>query len=141
MANIGKFREICKNKGVRLTPQRLALYEEMQADKSHPSAEELYERIRSKMPTVSLDTIYRTLATFERCGVVTRLQIPGERSRFDADPSPHHHLVCNRCKNIADIHWPDFDVMELPEDVQKWGRVDGRHAEVRGTCRSCMEST
>jgi Fur family peroxide stress response transcriptional regulator len=136
---VNRFKEICRQARIRLTPQRLELFREIAGAKDHPAAEDVYKRLRSRMPTISLDTVYRTLATFERHGVITRLQIPGERGRFDSNPLPHHHLVCVRCKSVQDFYWPIFEKMELPPDTKRWGRVGSRHAELRGVCNECLK--
>lgn len=133
------FREMCKEAGIRLTHHRLELFREMAAAKDHPSAEDIYERIRPKMPTISLDTVYRTLATFERHGIIVRMQALGERSRYDSNPSPHHHLVCTECKRIQDFKWSQFDQMRAPAVIEgEWGSVNSLHIELRGLCKDCL---
>ena len=133
------FQEMCKKAGIRLTHQRLELFREMAVAKDHPSAEAIYERIRPKMPTISLDTVYRTLATFERHGIIVRMQALGERSRYDSNPSPHHHLVCIGCKRIQDFKWPLFDQTRVPAKIKEWGSVNSLHVELRGLCRECLK--
>jgi Fur family peroxide stress response transcriptional regulator len=137
-AKLKTFRGVCKESGIRLTHQRLELFREIAAADDHPSAEDIYRRTRTRMPTISLDTVYRTLATFERRGVISRLQALGEKGRFDPNPSPHNHLVCVRCKKVQDFHWSAFGKLGLPSESKGWGRVESKHAELRGLCRECL---
>ncbi len=103
----------------------------------HPSAEELHHRLRQRIPTLSLDTVYRTLATFEALGLVRRISSPDHVTRYDPDLSPHHHLVCVRCRSIQDFSWPAVDELELPPGAARWGLIQGVRAEVWGVCSAC----
>jgi Fur family transcriptional regulator, peroxide stress response regulator len=133
-----ELRETCRETGLKLTHQRMEILRELAATTDHPSAETVYKRVREKLPSVSLDTVYRTLATFAEHGLVDKLNVAQDQSRFDADVSPHHHLVCSRCKTIKDFSWEDFDSMDLPPDAKLWGHIDGKHVVVAGVCRRCL---
>ncbi len=133
-----ELRETCRDTGLKLTHQRMEILRELAATTDHPSAETVYRRVREKLPSVSLDTVYRTLATFAELGLVDKLNVAQDQSRFDADVSPHHHLVCSRCKTIEDFSWEDFDAMDLPPDAQLWGQASGKHVVVAGVCRRCL---
>jgi Fur family peroxide stress response transcriptional regulator len=128
-----------KDSGLRMTHQRLEIYRELARAKDHPSAEAIYKRVQDRLPTISLDTVYRTLATFEDSGLITRVQVSDDHGRFDGDRSPHHHMVCIRCKKIVDFGWDSFDAADLPIKTENWGRVIDRHVVVRGVCNSCLE--
>ena len=126
-----------KDRGLRLTHQRLEILRELSADTGHPSAEDIYTRVVKRIPTISLDTVYRTIATFEESGVVSRVQVLDDRGRFDSNMSVHHHMVCTRCKKIEDFYWPAFDNMDVPGDLGSWGEVASKHVELRGLCKDC----
>ena len=134
-----ELRRICKKAGIKLTPQRLEIFEEISGSKDHPSAEALYEKLKKRMPTISLDTIYRTLNTFEKLGLIKRVHLLNDQARFDSDMESHHHFICTRCKRIVDFKWPGFDSIAPPEDVEKFGKILGQHAELRGICKDCLE--
>jgi Fur family peroxide stress response transcriptional regulator len=91
------------------------------------------------MPTISLDTVYRTLVTFEGLGLVNRVHAFDDRARFDANVSPHQHLVCTECKSIQDFQWDAFQEMQLPVSTDNWGDVTSSHVVLRGTCKHCLE--
>ncbi len=136
-----KFKAISQDKGLRLTHQRLEILRELVGAKAHPSAETVFGRVRRRLPTISLDTVYRTLSTFDELGIIMRVPVTGDQGRFDADTSPHHHFVCSRCKSIYDFMWNDFDQLILPDDSEALGRVDDRRVVVRGICHSCLSDS
>jgi len=131
-------KQICDEAGIKLTHQRLEIFREMMTATDHPSAEVIHKRLQKKMPTVAIDTVYRTLATFDELGIVKKLHVMGERALFDANLSRHHHFVCTRCKRVEDIYWPEFDESMLPEKAAKVGKIQSRHLELHGICKQCM---
>ncbi|MDD5087765.1 MAG: Fur family transcriptional regulator [bacterium] len=135
-----KFQEACRARGLKITPQRLEIFRELASSNEHPSVEEIFERIRHRMPTVSLDTVYRTLATLNDTGVVSRVEVLDDRSRFDANTEPHHHFVCVRCKRVVDFEWPLFDHLQIPEELRGVGVIHQPHAELRGVCNACLKT-
>lgn len=137
-AKLGRFVALCRQRNLRLTHQRMEIFREIARDSSHPSVEEIYQRIHRRLPTLSLDTVYRTISTFEEFGIVKRVQILDDRGRFDSNTESHHHLVCKRCKRVDDFYWPDFDQIEFPNVLKSWGRLNSKHAEIRGFCKDCL---
>ncbi len=136
---VAQLKDIFKRAGIKLTHQRLEVYSAMTSADDHPSAETIYLRLQKKIPTIALDTIYRTLTTFEELGLVKKLHLMGERTLFDANLHQHHHFVCNRCQAIHDIYWPEFDNSVLPDPADVMGLAHSRHIELRGVCTRCME--
>jgi Fur family peroxide stress response transcriptional regulator len=136
--HLKEFEKICRGSGLKLTHQRIEILRVLASSSEHPSAERIHNILIAKFPTISLDTVYRTLFTFEKLGIISRVHILDDRSRFDANLTPHHHMVCTKCKSIMDFYWPTFDEIELPHDTKKWGRIKSRQVEVRGMCDSCM---
>jgi len=130
--------EICRGLGLKLTHQRLEILRELAIAKDHPSAEDVYKRVKPKIPPISFDTVYRTLALFERSGVIARVHHLDDRTRYDPNTSKHHHMVCIKCKKIQDFTWPALDGMEAPEETEGWGKIQGKYLELRGICRECL---
>lgn len=124
--------------GLKFTNQRYLVYKAMVEARDHPSAETVWRRVREAAPAISLDTVYRTLASLEARGLVTRVPGGGEESRFDGDASPHHHLVCLQCGGIEDFVMPGAGLSDLPPEVAAWGRVRDAQVLVRGVCRRCL---
>lgn len=136
---IDSLKNICKAHNVKLTCQRLEIFQEVVKSKEHPSAEEIYKRVKIKMPTISIDTVYRTLNTFAAWGLISKVYLFNERTIFDPELKTHHHMICIKCKKIKDFIWPEFDNMNLPEDVKLWGHPDRRYGEIRGICNDCAD--
>lgn len=136
---IKKFEAICKENNLRVTHQRLEIYKALLKSEIHPSVEDIYKSIVNIMPTISLDTVYRTIETFVELGIITRLEILDDRRRFDANMEPHQHFICVSCKTIVDLEWPEFDELDVPEmAIKGFGEILGIHAEVRGICYKCL---
>ena len=138
---IEDFKKTCEEADIRITPQRLEIFREIARATHHPSAEEPYKRVKPKMPSISLDTVYRTLATFEGCGFVSRILVFEDRTRFDPNTSPHHHLVCLACRSIEDFFWPLFELLDLPSHARGWGNFSSRQAQLTGLCRNCLKKS
>ena len=131
--------KLLKGTGLKLTHQRLEIFYILMSDIDHPSAEVIYERIKSKMPTISLDTVYRTLALFERHGIVSRVNYLDDKSRYDPNTTDHYHFVCTRCKTIKDFYWSELDELTVPDELQLWGEIKDRYLEIRGICKDCIK--
>jgi Fur family peroxide stress response transcriptional regulator len=135
--SLTRVEAVLKAAGFRLTYQRVEIFRELAKADDHPTVETLHQRLKAKMPTLSLDTIYRTLATFEQHGLVTRVQTVESQGHFEANFTPHHHLICERCGRIIDFQWQAFDEAELPEDISGWGPISFRQAILHGLCPEC----
>ena len=133
------FESACREAGLRLTHQRLEIYRELAMADDHPSAEVLHQRLRRKIPTISLDTVYRTLATFESHGLISKVNTVESQARFEATGMRHHHLICRKCKEIMDFQWQLIDDVTLPEEIGKWGRIDNKNLVVSGVCSKCLK--
>lgn len=142
-ATLGKrmevFKEACRRKGLKVTQQRLEVFRELARTVEHPDAETIYRRLRRRMPTVSLDTVYRNLCAFEELGVATRVSAILSRARFDADCQRHQHFICSECGLVRDFHSREIDSFRPPREVRGWGEVESVHLEVRGVCARCLE--
>ncbi len=134
------FNAACRGIGLKLTHQRIEIYRALLNSIDHPSAEMLHKRILPGMPTMSLDTVYRTLATLEQHGLIERIQTVESQARFEVVFTLHHHLICSKCKQIMDFLWPDLDRIVLPPIIDRWGRIDSRTVVMYGVCNQCVES-
>lgn len=121
--------------GIRLTPQRMAVLEFLEGNTSHPSAEDIFRAVKQRYPGVSFATIYNTLETLKRVEGVRELKIDASRRRYDPNTKAHHHLICESCGTIVDVH-ADYH-LDIPPGVAGSFDVAGNHVEFFGTCRSC----
>ena len=134
---VARFQAASRKAGVKVTPQRLEILREVLASPEHPDAETVHRGVKRRMPSVSLDTVYRTLALLGELGFVTTLGPRRESVRYDANLAPHHHFVCERCGLARDFRSAELDALPLPESVRALGRVTALHLEVRGVCAGC----
>lgn len=135
---IERFKMLMIEKGYKLTQQRLEIYKALAAREDHPSAEEIHKRLRKRLPTLSLDTVYRTLWTFRDLGIIATLNPHQGVARFDANHSHHHHFVCERCGAVQDYDNHEFNAIPLPADLGNMGEAKSLHVEIRGLCRKCL---
>jgi Fur family transcriptional regulator, ferric uptake regulator len=124
---------------MRSTNQRQIILEELRKA-NHPTACELYDRVRRRLPRIGLGTIYRNLDVMADCGLVLKLEVGGSQKRFDALTEPHYHIRCARCNKVDDI---DVDVIQ---DIAQAAaektlyRILGHHVEFTGLCPECQIS-
>jgi Fur family peroxide stress response transcriptional regulator len=134
-----RFEDAVRRAGVKLTQQRIEIFREVARTGNHPDIEMIFMHVRKKMPTVSLDTVYRTLSLFADLGLVRTVRPLNARVRFDANTDVHHHFICTRCGAILDFEHQDFDTLKVPEAATGLGRIESRHIELRGMCAACLE--
>ena len=134
---MGRFSGRCRKSGAKLTHQRMEIFREVAQTCDHPDADKIYQGVRERMPTVSLDTVYRTLWWLKELGLIKTLGPSRERTRFDANLDCHHHFVCVQCGMTRDFYSDQLDKLTLPESVQTIGHVETTHVEVRGVCLKC----
>ena len=121
--------------GRRVTATRLAVYEALIQATNHPTADEIYRRVRQRLPSISRATVYNTLETLvadREAGVL--LEDSSGPARFDGARERHHHFVCRRCGRIEDVRARELDRLPAPRGV---GRVDSHSVTFRGVCRRC----
>jgi Fur family peroxide stress response transcriptional regulator len=136
---IARFKEAVKAAGVKLTHQRLEVFREVAGSVDHPDADAIFQGVRRRVPTVSLDTVYRTLWLLNDQGIITTLGPRRESVRFDANLTHHHHYVCVQCGLARDFESAELNALRVPEAVRRLGSVSGTHVEVRGVCEGCTK--
>jgi Fur family peroxide stress response transcriptional regulator len=123
----------------RITPQRLAVIRILAASEDHPSAEQVYEKVKSEFPTTSLATIYKTIALLKDVNEVLELGFSDGSNRYDgAKPFPHPHVICTRCRKIMDPELIGLDELK-DEIVERTGFLIHSHRlDFFGLCRDCQ---
>ncbi len=123
----------------RNTPQRRMILEELHRTTWHPSAVELYERVRRRLPKISLGTVYRNLELLAAMGKIQKLDLAGGEARFDANSDPHGHLRCVRCGRVDDVDGP-LPTAWIDRTGEAAGyEVLGHRLEVVGLCPACQD--
>ena len=122
----------------RNTRQRQAVLEELRKLASHPTAAELHEVTRRRLPTISLGTVYRNLELLAQMGVIRRIEISGSKTRFDGDADQHYHVRCVRCGQLDDAdELPTEPLKEFNSRVNDY-KVLGFRLELFGICPKCQ---
>jgi len=130
-----EFVKVCKEKGLKITPQRLAVYEILLRREDHPTVEEIYEEVKEIYPFVSLATVYRTVETLEGLGFIKRVAYWGSSVRYDANIQEHDHLVCVMCGAILDLKAEAG--CRVPEELNGF-KVLSHSLYIYGVCPSCQ---
>lgn len=126
-----------RQRGMRLTHQRIEVVREIAGADEHPDVERLFRNVRTRVPTISLDTVYRTIATLVDVGCVTRATLTPGPARYDANVSHHHHFVCTRCGIAHDIVDPALDALRVSAETARVGTVETVEVRLRGLCANC----
>lgn len=124
----------------RNTQQRQVVLEELQKLTSHPTATELYEIVRRRLPNISLATVYRNLEYLAQNNTILKLENSGSKARFDYNVNPHHHVRCCNCGRVDDIHGLRADL--VGDEVKKYTpyKILGHRLEFLGICPDCQET-
>lgn len=109
--------------------------------KDHPTADTVYMHVRQQYPNISLGTVYRNLTLLSEIGEITRLNVGDGIDRFDADTSPHQHIVCTQCGCVQDIFLPDAEKLLAYAGNYYDGIVTTQTINFRGTCKDCLKSS
>ena len=133
------FYRRCEENDLKITPQRIAIYQELLKAKDHPSADTMYKRLMKKFSNISLDTVNRTLLTFHKIGIASIVEGYGQPKRFDPEISSHHHFRCVRCNRIVDFHEEDYDNLIVPHEIQKQFTVFKKRVILEGLCDQCKK--
>lgn len=125
--------------GQRTTPQRVHILRALLESTTHPTAEEVWGRVRSISPTTSLGTIYKTLDTLMEMGEVIQVESVDDRHHYDARrPLPHPHVVCTKCGKIEDVEIDGLDGMQSRASTASGYRIDEQRLTFYGICASCV---
>ena len=137
---VQEFTDRCRADGLKVTSQRLAIFRTLAETEEHPDAETVFNRIRKALPTVSLDTVYRTLGLLAEKGLISRVASTSTRARYDANLQHHHHFVCTQCGRVSDFVSPTMDRLPVPKSVKRLGRVERRQVQLHGVCSQCSSA-
>lgn len=137
--NVESFVNLCRKLGIRGTPQRVVIFKELSATQEHPAAETIYESVKKTLPTISLNTVYKTLAFLESRRLVWTVATVGGRARYDATTSPHYHFICHSCKSVTDIFSKGDGAFCPPKEAMKLGAIKTVNVQLHGMCNCCIQ--
>jgi Fur family peroxide stress response transcriptional regulator len=141
-ARAAEFAEKLAARGYRMTYQRLCILEALLETETHPTAAEIFTRVRQSCPTTSLGTVYRTLETLKEMGEVVELQFREGSNRYDGvHTTAHAHIICTRCGHITDFDLDSLHAMEAQAAETSGYQVKTSRIEFYGLCRECQSSS
>lgn len=140
MKSPGELTELFRANGLKVTPQRQAIFRALDGNMGHPTAEAIYAQVSTEMPTISLRTVYATLHDLADMGQILELDLGTGSSRFDPTTDPHHHLVCESCGTVADLY-ADFTDVRVPERAAHGFAVSTTEIIFRGLCPACRQTS
>jgi len=136
---VDAFNIACRNAGLRVTPQRAVIYKTLLESDEHPSATEVFRKIREFFPAISLDTVNRNLLTLSEIGAAFVVEGSGNAKRFDADLQGHQHFKCVKCERIIDFYHKPFDNIPLPKNLGRGLVILRKTVYFEGICDLCAE--
>jgi Fe2+ or Zn2+ uptake regulation protein len=128
--------ELFHRHGLKVTPQRELIFQLLWRADQHPTADSVYAEARTRMPTMSLRTVYQTLNDLAAMGEITALHLGTGSTRFDPDTEIHHHLVCVICGKVRDVH-ADASSLAVPAAERAGFQVGAAEVVFRGFCDEC----
>jgi Fur family transcriptional regulator, peroxide stress response regulator len=133
------FSERLRAAGIRLTHQLMEIFREVAMSEDHADAEKIYQAVRQRLPSLSLDTVYRTLWSLLDLGLIATLGAARKTVRFDANMDLHHHFVCTKCGMTRDFYNKKLDRLRMPESEKVLKAVQRTQVEVLGLCVKCAK--
>jgi len=134
-----RFQDNCRREKLKVTPQRMAIYKALIQTDAHPTAEEVYQAVRPNLPTISLDTVNRTLLTLAEVGAASIVEGSGQPRRYDGGMENHQHFRCLKCGKIIDFHHQPYDNIEVPTNLGDF-KVLRKTVYLEGYCRDCNQN-
>ena len=135
---IEQFIKKCREKKLSVTPQRLIIYKALLIDSTHPNPEQIYKKIKTDNPTISLATVYKTLETFERNGLVSMVTNLHNTVRYDPITEQHHHIICIKCNKVVDLFDNSLDNIGIPESVSNTNVLVDHSVHFKVVCSDCI---
>ena len=139
MNKIDRFIDKCKHHHLKITPQRIVIFKSLMNSKEHPSAEVIHKKVKKEFPTISLDTVCRTLTIFTEIGIVHTVEGHGDPKRFDPNLKPHHHFYCLGCGNLTDFYSETLDQVKVPDEIEKRFNITSKRLVLNGYCEICKK--
>ncbi len=124
---------------IRLTTQRQIILEELAKVTTHPTASELYDMVRKRLPRIGLGTVYRNLDLMAESGMILKIEVGGTQKRFDATTDNHYHIRCAICGKVDDIDVPVIEELVTQAAAATSYHILGHHVEFTGICSTCQK--
>ncbi len=133
------FEALCRQHGLPVTVQRRAIYAFVCGQANHPTADRIYQGVQDIVPGMSRMTVYRVLDVLVRIGALRKVASPGPTTRFDANTTRHHHLVCIHCDKLIDYEGAIHNDLPMPDARPQGFEIDDYSIQFRGICADCRK--
>ncbi len=133
------FRKVCEQAGLAVTHQRQVIYDVLRSIEGHPSPEEVYARVKGRIPSISLATVYKNLHLFIHSGIFQQVSLHHGSMRVETNQVAHHHLLCTRCKTIHDIDPELLGLSDAPRQLPGGFLMERIAVDVLGVCSACQQ--
>ncbi|MCZ6469098.1 MAG: Fur family transcriptional regulator [Candidatus Dadabacteria bacterium] len=137
--NLEKLIGLSKEKGLKLTPQRMVIFRILSESKQHVTVDQVYKRARVEYPMLSPATVYRNMEQMVETGLLTHLELSGASMRYDTNLDEHHHFVCSKCGKVTDVYLDNIKY-SLDESRSALGKaqINSLDLHLQGTCGECL---
>jgi Fur family transcriptional regulator, peroxide stress response regulator len=134
------FEELCRRRGVPLTVQRRVVLQTVLERDDHPTADQIFEAAKDRVPGISRTTVYRVLDTLADMGAIRRLHHAGASARFDGKTHRHHHMICKRCNQVIDLEDEKLDRLRVSHVSSEGFDIEDFSVHLIGTCSACRQA-
>ena len=131
-----KYVTLLKEKSIKITPQRIEILKFLDMNRTHPTVDEIYTKLKENNPSLSKTTVYNSAETLSKHGIIQSITITGNEIRYDFEQSMHHHFLCTRCREITDI---DVSCPNLDSILKCGHQVNEVHGYFKGICIKCLK--
>lgn len=135
MKDLEKYVKLLKENSIKITPQRLEILKYLDENRIHPTVEQIYTELKEKNPSLSKTTVYNSVETLKKHGIVQSISISGSESRYDIKQGMHHHFLCKKCGKIVDI---EVECPNLGKMLECGHNVEEVQGYFKGICKICL---
>jgi Fur family peroxide stress response transcriptional regulator len=129
-----------RSRHISVTPQRLAVLSTLEGRRDHPTADQIFQEVRRKLPAISFNTVYKTLEVLCRNGLVMKVNPLHEVARYDVQTHNHAHLICRLCFRIYDLERQPAPIELSLEDTPPGFQIERQSVIFWGKCPHCQSS-
>jgi len=133
------FLNQCRKFKLKITPQRIVIYKAVSRSHHHPDSTEIYKIVKKEFPSITFDTVHRTLLTFSEFNLIAAVEGSDNSKRFDPNIVNHHHLICEECGTIIDFQREEFDKLKVPDTMLHDFHVTRKRVIIAGICKACQK--